>query len=101
MKLSYKKFDLPLKHIFTISRGSTTIQPTLIVQLESDGKYGYGEATTNSFYGATIENMSKTIETLRPLIETGSIDDPLALIDTLSKSVPHEKYAMFALNALD
>jgi len=101
MKLSYKKFDLPLRHVFTISRGSTSVQPTLIVQLGSDGKYGYGEATTNSFYGATFENMSKTIETLRPLVETGSLDDPLALIDTLAKSVPHEKYAMFALNALD
>lgn len=101
MKLSYKKFDLPLKHVFTISRGSTTVQDTLIVQIEHDGKYGYGEATTNSFYGATFENMSKTIETLRPLVETGSIDDPLALIATLLKSVPHETYAMFALNALD
>ena len=61
MKLSYKKFDLPLKHVFTISRGSTTVQETLIVQLAADGKFGYGEATTNSYYGATIESMSNFI----------------------------------------
>ena len=40
--------------MFTISRGSVTVQETLIVQLAADGKFGYGEATTNSFYGATI-----------------------------------------------
>ena len=33
MKLTYQKFDLPLKHVFTISRGSVAVQETLIVQL--------------------------------------------------------------------
>jgi L-Ala-D/L-Glu epimerase len=101
MKLSYKNFDLPLKHVFTISRGSVTVQETFIVQLESDGRFGYGEATTNSYYGATIANMLTTIELLRPLVEAGSLEDPLPLIATLTKNVPNEKYAMFALNALD
>jgi L-alanine-DL-glutamate epimerase-like enolase superfamily enzyme len=101
MKLSYKKFDLPLRHVFTISRGSVSVQQTLIVQLESDGKYGYGEATTNTFYGATIENMSSTIESVRSVIENGSLEDPLALIAAVTNGVPHEKYANFALNAID
>ena len=39
------------------------------MQFESDGKYGYGEATTNSFYGATIANMSSAIESVRPIVE--------------------------------
>lgn len=101
MKLSYQKFDLPLKHVFTISRGSVTVQETLIVQLACDDKFGYGEATTNSFYGATIANMSSTIESLRSLVEGGSLDDPLELIASLAKNAPRQKYAMFALNALD
>ena len=33
MQLTYQKFDLPLKHVFTISRGSMAVQETLIVQL--------------------------------------------------------------------
>ena len=101
MKLSYKKFDLPLRHVFTISRGSVSVQETLVVQIESDGKFGYGEATTNSFYGATIANMSTTLESLRPIVEGGSLGDPLALIATLTKAVPPAKYANFALNAID
>ena len=31
MQLTYQKFDLPLRHVFTISRGSTAVQETLIV----------------------------------------------------------------------
>ncbi len=101
MKLSYRKFDLPLRHVFTISRGSVSVQQTLIVQLESNGKYGYGESTTNTFYGATIENMSATIESVRSIIEDSSLADPLPLIARLAQSIPREKYANFALNALD
>jgi L-alanine-DL-glutamate epimerase-like enolase superfamily enzyme len=101
MKLKYKKFDLPLRHVFTISRGSVTVQETLIVQLEQDGKFGYGEATTNSFYGATITNMSSTLEALRSIVDSGSAVDPLPIIAELAANVPNEKYANFALNALD
>jgi L-Ala-D/L-Glu epimerase len=101
MKLSYKTFDLPLRHVFTISRGSTSVQDTLIVQLEHDGQFGYGESTTNSFYGATIANMTNTLESVRPIIESGPLDDPLPLLAKVAAGLPREKYANFALNALD
>ena len=99
MQLKYQKFDLPLKHVFTISRGSVSVQETLVVQLAADGKYGYGEATTNSFYGATIPNMTSAIESVRSIVEAGSLDGPLQLIDQISRKLPKEKYAKFALNA--
>ncbi len=101
MELAYCKFDLPLKHVFTISRGSVRVQETLIVQVAEGGKYGYGEATTNSFYGATIANMSSVIESVRPVIEQGSADGPLQLIDQVVRKLPKERYAKFALNAID
>ena len=101
MQLKYQKFDLPLKHVFTISRGSVAVQETLIVQLESGGKYGYGEATTNSFYGATVANMSSSIEAVRGVVEQGSLEGPLTLIDQVSRKLPKERYAKFALNAID
>jgi L-Ala-D/L-Glu epimerase len=101
MQLKYQKFDLPLKHVFTISRGSVSVQETLIVQLAADGKYGYGEATTNSFYGATIPNMTSVIESVRSVVEAGSLDGPLQLIDQISRKLPKERYAKFALNAID
>ena len=87
--------------LFTISRGSVSVQETLVVQLAADGKYGYGEATTNSFYGATIPNMTSVIESVRSVVEGGSLDGPLQLIDQISRKLPKERYAKFALNAID
>lgn len=101
MQLKYKKFDLPLRHVFTISRGSVSVQETLIVQLEDNGVHGYGEATSNTFYGATIPNMMSAIDSVRSVVESGSIDGPLQLIDQVSRKLPKEKYAKFALNAID
>jgi L-alanine-DL-glutamate epimerase-like enolase superfamily enzyme len=101
MQLTYRQFDLPLKHVFTISRGSVAVQETLIVQLAANGQFGYGEATTNSFYGATIENMSAAIESVRPVIERGSIDDRVSLVADVAEHLPQEKYTKFALSALD
>lgn len=101
MQLTYQKFDLPLTHVFTISRGSVAVQETLVVQLASGGQYGYGESTTNSFYGATIPNMTAAIESVRPLVEDGNPEEPLKLIADIAKKLPDEKFAKFALNALD
>jgi L-alanine-DL-glutamate epimerase-like enolase superfamily enzyme len=102
MHLTSKQFDLPLKHLFTISRGSVAVQSTLIVQLSANGQFGYGEATTNSYYGATIENMSAAIESVRPLIEDcRKLGDPLPLIAAIAKKLPDDDFAMFALSALD
>lgn len=101
VRLAYQKFALPLKHVFTISRGSVAVQETLIVQLSAQGQFGYGEATTNSFYGATIANMSEAIEAVRPVIESASPAEPLPLIASIATKLPNEKFANFALNALD
>jgi L-Ala-D/L-Glu epimerase len=101
MQLTHQKFDLPLKHVFTISRGSVAVQETLIIELASNGQFGYGEATTNSFYGATIANMSAAIEAVRPLVEADSCDEPLRLIAALDAALPKKTYSKFALSALD
>jgi L-alanine-DL-glutamate epimerase-like enolase superfamily enzyme len=98
MQLTYQKFDLPLKHVFTISRGSVRVQETLVVQLSQDGLHGYGESTTNTFYGATIDNMTAAIESVRAEIEGSSLDDPLRLIGAIAAKLVGRE---FALNALD
>jgi len=64
MKIRLHAFDLPLTHTFTISRESITSQATLIVELTQDGVSGYGEATSNKYYGFTIERMTYTNATL-------------------------------------
>ena len=58
MELRLHAFALPLRHVFTIARESTDVQPTLVVELVEGQVHGYGESTTNSYYGYTISNMA-------------------------------------------
>ena len=98
MELAYQKFDLPLRHVFTISRGSTKVQETLIVQLAAGGHFGYGEATTNSYYGATIESMSAAIESVRKIVESYELGDPLPLIAEIASRLGEQKFPLSALD---
>ena len=65
MKLILHQFDLPLRHVFRISRAAISTQPTLIVELQADGLSGFGEATTNDYYGFTYENMAAALDAVR------------------------------------
>ncbi len=76
MELSLEKYTLPLKHTFSISRESHDSQDTLIVGLSKDGHTGYGEATSNSYYGITVEDMINEIETVRNEITTFEFSNP-------------------------
>jgi L-Ala-D/L-Glu epimerase len=69
MKMRAYAYELPLRHVFTISRGSMTVQPTVIVELEHEGVRGYGEATTNDYYGITLEHLADVLRQARPVVE--------------------------------
>ena len=47
MKLTYKKYDLKLKHTFTIARNSRDFVPIVLTELNHDGIIGYGESSPN------------------------------------------------------
>ncbi|MCR6720743.1 MAG: hypothetical protein NVV59_10715 [Chitinophagaceae bacterium] len=69
MKLSYKSFSLPFRHPFTISKGTKTHQPTLVVALQHFGHIGYGEAPAIAYYDITVEKMIEDIERKKTFIE--------------------------------
>lgn len=98
MKLHLHQFDLPLEHEFTIARGSLAVQQSLVVELEHDGVSGFGESTSNSYYGFTIESMTASIERLRTLVESYSFGTPQELWKRLQ---PETMDDLFALSAID
>ena len=65
MELELRSYTLKLKHTFGISRESYDSQETLIVCLSLEGETGYGEATSNPYYGITLPNMLAEIEEIR------------------------------------
>ena len=84
MQISFHKFTLPLKHTFSISRESHDFQDTLIVGLQLNGQIGYGEATSNPYYGITIESMMEEIEGVRQELEVFEFTTPEVLHELLS-----------------
>ncbi len=99
MQLTYQKFDLPLKHVFTISRGSVAVQEDAHRAALGRWRIRLRRGDDQFVYGATIENMSAAIESVRPLIEeSGRLDDPLPLIAAIAEELPENDYAMFALS---
>ncbi|MFM8253412.1 MAG: dipeptide epimerase [Planctomycetota bacterium] len=98
MKLKILTFDLPLRHRFTISRESIAVQPTVIVALEQDGRTGYGEATTNAYYGVTRERLMDAIESARGLLENTTLSDPAELWESLQGILHDQPFALCAID---
>ncbi|WP_034042509.1 dipeptide epimerase [Wocania ichthyoenteri] len=98
MNLILRPFELKLKHTFTISRESYNTQPTLIVELKDGDFSGYGEATSNPYYGTTVQKMTDDILRIKHIIEADSDKTPEAFWNEI---YPHLKHNMFALCALD
>lgn len=98
MRIALHPFDLPLRHAFTISRGTARVYRTLIVELEQDGVRGYGEAGENRFYGASMENMESALRGVRPRLEKAECVDPAALWEQLRPELQANTFAQCALD---
>ncbi|MEM7487266.1 MAG: dipeptide epimerase [Bacteroidota bacterium] len=97
MKISLKKYTLPLKHTFSISRESHDFQDSLIVALELDGKTGYGEATSNPYYKITVESMMAEITAIKHTLESFDFTTP----EVLHQFLVEKGLTNFAICALD
>ncbi|UII75410.1 dipeptide epimerase [Flagellimonas sp. HMM57] len=97
MKISLKKYTLPLKHTFSISRESHDFQDSLIVALELGGKTGYGEATSNPYYKITVESMMAEIAAIKDELESFSFTTP----EVLHQFLVEKGLTNFAICALD
>lgn len=79
MQITFEKHILQLKHTFSISRESHDTQNTLIVALTLNGKTGYGEATSNPYYGISVESMIAEIQSVEKDLEHFDFTTPAIL----------------------
>ena len=98
MKLIIRTFNLILKHPFTISRGTRTQIPSLIVELKEGSFSGFGEATANPYYNTFVEQFQDELEIKKDIIEIEFGKNPE---DFWANLAPHFKNNMFLLCALD
>lgn len=98
MKVSYKQYNLPFKYPFTISKGTKTHQPTLIVELEYFGAKGYGEAPAIAYYNIPVEKMIEDLERKKTFVEKFSFSDPERYWHYLHHLFPQNPFLVCALD---
>ena len=98
MKLAYWSFDLPFQHPFTISKGTKTHQPTLIVELSLGAYSGYGEAPAINYYNITVDQMKADLELKRTFIEKFALTDPERYWHYLHHLLPQNPFLVCALD---
>ncbi len=98
MKIQFISYNLRFKYPFTISRGTKTHQPTLIVKLDQFGLSGYGEAPAISYYHIPIEKMVADLEIKRPVIEKFAFTEPGRFWHFLHHLIPNNPFLVCALD---
>ncbi|MBS1669196.1 MAG: dipeptide epimerase [Bacteroidetes bacterium] len=98
MKIRYWHQHLKFTHPFTISKGTKTHQPTLIVELEDRGIKGYGEAPAINYYNITVEKMIADIEQKKSMIEKFAFTSPERYWHYLHHLLPHNPFLVCALD---
>jgi len=98
MNCTYYSYNLAFRHPFTISRGTKTHQPTLIVELEYKGLKGYGEAPAISYYHIPVEKMIADLEEKKTFIQNFAITDPQRYWHYLHHLLPGNSFLVCALD---
>ena len=62
MNLSFRSYELQLKHAFTLATSSRTTTPVMLVELEYDGLVGYGEASMPPYLGESHETVARFLK---------------------------------------
>jgi L-alanine-DL-glutamate epimerase-like enolase superfamily enzyme len=98
MKLRYWTYNLPFRYPFTISKGTKTHQPTFIVELESFGIKGYGEAPAISYYHIPVEKMIGDLERKKTFVEKFAFTEPTRYWHYLHHLFPENPFLVCALD---
>jgi L-Ala-D/L-Glu epimerase len=80
LNLSFRPYDLQLRHVFTIANSSRTITPIVLTEIEYDGIVGYGEASLPPYLG---ETQASVVEFLKK-VNLEQFADPFQLEDILN-----------------
>jgi L-alanine-DL-glutamate epimerase-like enolase superfamily enzyme len=98
LQLKYQSYNLPFEYPFTISKGTKTHQPTLILSLQLGGMIGYGEATSIGYYNADVAEMIVQLEKNRAVLEKYALNGPERFWHFLHHLFPGQHFLISALD---
>jgi L-alanine-DL-glutamate epimerase-like enolase superfamily enzyme len=98
MQIRAFPYNLKFRYPFTISKGTKTHQPSLIVELDHFGIKVYGEAPAISYYNIPVEKMIEDLEIKKPFLEKFSFTDPDRFWHYLHHLFPQNPFLVCALD---
>lgn len=98
MKVTYQQQNLPFHYPFTISKGTKTHQPSLIVTLDHRGIIGYGEAPAITYYNIPVEKMVEDLERKKRFVEQFAFMEPDRYWHYLHHLYPQNNFLVCALD---
>ncbi|TAF46575.1 MAG: dipeptide epimerase [Sphingobacteriales bacterium] len=96
MQISYRPYQLKLKHPFTISGFSRTATPLLLLEIKYQNYTGYGEASMVPYLGETIETATAFLNKidLNSFNFPFKMDELMAYLDDIAPGLPAIKAAI-------
>ncbi|MDR2385059.1 MAG: dipeptide epimerase [Tannerella sp.] len=88
MKLTFKPFDLQLRHVFTIANSSRKTTPAVLTEIEYEGLTGYGEASLPPYLGETQASVMEFLKKadLSRFSSPFEMEDILTYIDKITEN---------------
>lgn len=80
LNLSFKPYELKLRHSFNLAKSSRTTTPDVLIQIEYEGIVGYGEASMPPYLGESIESVCNFLSK----VDLSQFNDPFRLEEILS-----------------
>lgn len=80
LRLSYKPYELQLRHVFTVATNSRTTTPVVLTTLEYDGVKGFGEASMPPYLGESHESVLNFLSK----VNMEQFSDPFLMEDILA-----------------
>ena len=87
LKLTFRTYELQLKHTFTVAEYSRDTTPVVLTELEYDGIIGYGEASMPPYLGESHKSVTSFLSKVNLLQfnDPFRIDDILTYVDSVDK----------------
>ena len=87
LKLTFRPYELQLKHVFTIALNSRKTTAVMLTELEWEGVTGYGEASMPPYLGESHQTATKFLSSLN----LSQFKDPFRMdeiLDYVDASLP-------------
>lgn len=98
MELELTDLHLPLRHPFTITHGTTTVQHNVLVGLRDGGVTGYGEAAPSRAYHLTPGLIRESLERVRGFLSGYRMTTPERLWEEVFPLLADNRFALCALD---